>query len=608
MKPFELLKAATSSMKLKTQLIISFVVICLAIMLVGLFITYNLVTDIFKKNNEDYTLNMFRKDEMNINGLINEVDKLSKLTLVNEDYQKLLAGNFSSELEAVETRVKVFNLFSSVLKNYEYINTIYSYGENGDLLGVSQTYSDYLLDLHRDSKYFNSDLYKEVKAAKNMLVWPGVYKEKLFNFEGDRNYDDTNILPAIRKTGVLIQTNTYVSANLIINIDESKLLDVYNDYDVTKKSKKYIVNDKGVIISHPDRNQIGQVSQIYSKIDKSNQYGSFTVTDPADAYHVVYYKIKGTDWRIIREVPIRVVLKDVYIIRNIIIFVFLLSLLAMFFLSVFWIYKLTRPLNTLKNAMGLVESGDLSIQIKDLPHNELGYLGRQFNKMTKSIRELMENNIIIEREKKKMEIEALQMQINPHFIFNTINIIRWMAIIAKNKNIEKSLYTFGNLLRPVFRESNPLWTFAEEMEFVKNYLEIINLRFGEKIKIDINVQEQIMNHKVLKFMLQPFIENTFTHGFVDDFVQVRIKISTEITEEEIHVLMKDDASGIEEERINSINKELSRSLFDSNRITGIGISNVNRRIKLHFGEKYGVKIESAVDKGTEILIILPKSQ
>ncbi len=608
MKLLKVLTEASNNMKLKTQLLTSFGLICLAIMSIGLFITYNLVTDIFKKNNEEYTLQMFRKDETNITNLINEVDKLSKLVFVNDDYQKSLAGNFSTEVERVETRVKVFDLFSNILKNYDYINTIYSYGQNGDVLGVSQSFSDFLLDSDRESSFFRSELFKEIQDSKSMLIWPGVYKEKIFNFENQRYYDNINVLPAIRKVNTLNQTgnSVNVAANLIINIDEKKLSDIYNDNDISRKSQKYIINDSGTIVSHPDKSQIGHAAPIEMKFDRSGHYGSFTITDPTDTYHVVYYKINGTNWWLIREVPIEVVLKDVYIIRNIIIIVLLSSLTAVFCLSLFWIYRLTKPLNSLKIAMGYVENGDLNVKLDKLPRNELGYLGSQFNKMTKSIKELMANNITIEREKRKMEIEALQMQINPHFIFNTINIIKWMAIIAKNKNIEKSLNTFGNLLKPVFRESSPLWTLEEELEFIKNYLEIINLRFGEKIKIELDIQEEIMDQKVLKFMLQPFIENTFTHGFAENFTQVKIKISTGIIEDEIHIRVRDDASGIGEERVNAINQELSRSLFDSNRMIGIGISNVNRRIKLYFGEKYGIGIESALDRGTEIHIVLPE--
>jgi two-component system sensor histidine kinase YesM len=225
--------------------------------------------------------------------------------------------------------------------------------------------------------------------------------------------------------------------------------------------------------------------------------------------------------------------------------------------------------------------------------------------MSSSILELLEKNKAIEEDKRKIEIEALQTQINPHFLYNTLNTFKWLAVLSNANNVAEGLTVLGNLLRPIYNNKGALWSLKEENDFMQNYIKVMNYRYGGGIFVTVLFPEDLMEYKVLTFMLQPILENSFTHGLKAQGNSGEISITAYSEGEDIFFEIKDNGEGMSEEKLKEIQKALETNMirYGSN---GMSISNVNRRIKLNYGEEYGIHLTSSVGFGTVVTIKIPK--
>lgn len=604
MKILKLLKTQGYSRKLKTQLIASFISISAVIMMMGSLFIYFSVLDIIKKQNEIATLNLFKKAEYNIKNIKNEVEKVSRLVIVDDDYKKVAGNEFDSELDKVNTTKVLLDKMSTIITNYDYIDSIFSFGENGFILGVSQSRVDFSLDQEKKSWFYKSSIYKTVKTVIPRVIWSGLYSNRDFNVSDSSNALVSGKLITCARN-IRIEARKDISTTFVVNIKEKYFNSFFNSNEDMNRSM-YLLNKNGSIISHADGSKIGEKCSFYNEFSKKTKSGSFTTKEDNNSVQVVYYRLNPEGWMLVSEIPFKVFFSDIFKIRITVIFVFMCSLVAMFLLSLYWIYRLTRPLNDLTIAMKKIGDGTLGVILKDLPKNELGKLGDQFNKMSSNILQLANKNRLFEKEKRELEIEALQMQINPHFLYNTLNIIKWMAVVANNYNIEDSIITLGNIIKPIFKNPSLMWTFKEEFELIKSYMKIINIRFGENINTSFEIEGKIGDLYTLKFMLQPIIENSFIHGIYDFNTKLNITVSALSEGEDILIIVEDDGKGMSEEKLIEVNEVLSQSLLINHRDTKVGISNVNRRIKLYFGDEYGLSIRTSIENGIRVTIKLPK--
>jgi len=255
-----------------------------------------------------------------------------------------------------------------------------------------------------------------------------------------------------------------------------------------------------------------------------------------------------------------------------------------------------------------MSNGKLGVTLKKIPKNELGVLVKKFNEMSLSIVELLRKNEEIQDEKRKLEIETLQNQINPHFIYNTLNMIKWMGAVINAKNIVDSIVALGNILRPVFKENNQMCTIKEEVEYLENYLKIMNWRYGNSANFEIDVTSDLMDFKIPRFILQPIIENSFTHGISTNNNLININIKAYEHENNLLLVVSDTGIGINEGRVEEINKMLDNGtrVESTDRISGIGLYNVNKRIRLNSGKEFGIRLISCEGVYTKVLINIPK--
>ena len=293
-------------------------------------------------------------------------------------------------------------------------------------------------------------------------------------------------------------------------------------------------------------------------------------------------------------------------LRNL--FILIMSVIMVFLIVVinFVVKSLLGQFYRILYSIRQVQKGDLNVEIKDCGVDEMGELGTQINKMLERIRQLMEDNINRERLVKNSEIKALQNQINAHFIYNVLESIKMMAEIDEEYAISDAVTALGKLLRYSMRWVSGNVTVEEEIDYIKNYLSLINLRFDYEIYLSLNMEDIIYKQEIPKMSLQPIVENAIYHGIEELAEDTSIYIKGIIEDGDCIIEITDAGKGMSEEEVSRLYKKISGEIETSGGSgNGIGLKNVQDRIKMSFGEKYGIEIASKLGCYTKIMVRIP---
>lgn len=284
--------------------------------------------------------------------------------------------------------------------------------------------------------------------------------------------------------------------------------------------------------------------------------------------------------------------------------VFLSSIIIGLSLSLLFTRYLTRPIVRLIEHMDVISSGDFNRNPDIESNDELGVIGRQINEMSAHVSDLMENRIRNEQEKMNLEIKMLQAQINPHFLYNTLDSIKWIATMQHNTGIVRVVSALSSLLKNMAKGFNEKVTVRQELDFLDNYITIEKIRYIELFDVEITVEDPALyNAGIIKLTLQPLVENSIFSGIEPSGKPGLIQIHIFSREQTLYIRIRDNGVGISKENID-------RMLTDTSRVTkhymsGIGLPNVDRRIKLVYGQEYGLAIDSEVGVYTCVTVSLP---
>lgn len=273
----------------------------------------------------------------------------------------------------------------------------------------------------------------------------------------------------------------------------------------------------------------------------------------------------------------------------------------------FRLIHFSRRLETLLTGMERVKKGNLKIQLeieKEKSKDELDIIGEYFNQMCKDLDTYIQRSYLAEIEQKNAEMSALQSQINPHFLYNTLESIRMKAICNGDREVGKMLYGLAVIFRSQIKEENVI-TIAKELHYCKKYLELFEFRYQNKFHFILECKEEWMEYAVIKFIVQPIIENYFVHGIrlKDDDNLLRILVQEE--EKTMVILVEDNGMGMTQDKIKLKNEELQR---DSIQTSSIGIINVQRRIQAAYGKGYGIYLEAREERGLRVILRFPKEK
>ncbi|MCX7709028.1 MAG: sensor histidine kinase [Clostridia bacterium] len=340
-----------------------------------------------------------------------------------------------------------------------------------------------------------------------------------------------------------------------------------------------------------------------------NSSGTLLYNPDGKEMLISYVTSSYTHWKVISIIPSNEVLKDLIVIKYIIIFAtFVCTLLILFFSSIISSVFL-KPVNQLAAAMGEIEKGDFSTRVSIKSQDETRYLADSFNKMAANIENLISKVYHAELKQRDAELQSLQSQINPHFLYNTLESIRGVALSNKIESIASMAKSLSQLFRYSISQVH-LVELKDELQHLQNYISIQNFRHDDKFELDLDVSEELHKYAILKLSLQPIVENSIKHGLEMQLGKGKIEIKAFLSDNRITLIIKDNGKGIPKEKVDVMNKQLSNnSEPTANKAEpyhsgGLGLHNVNSRLKLHFGKEFGLRFFEC-DSGAAVEIIYP---
>ncbi|WP_238652640.1 cache domain-containing sensor histidine kinase [Paenibacillus piscarius] len=598
-----LARSMFSSRSLRTQLIVYIMVISLAVLAGASYFIFSYMQRMVKDQNERLLYQQFQQLDHNITGLVSEVDRLSLLFLRDDSIQRFLYKiSEKTEIEFLESKNDVQRVIADFIDNYSYIDSVYITADNLGVVGGSATRTLVYSKEEWQQSFFSSEPFRRtLEMYPKLIIEAGI--QKSFYNPYLTGPDNGHLISLMRGTRAIYDPTT--SATLIFNIDERYLVSIYATALNKAEGDMYIVNGSGRIVSSSVPERIGTSSPFVPDEQEGVQYGSFDGHSAGRSVQVVYYKLTDGGWYLLKEIPLSQYSEQIYGVQRMLVIVFILSVLVIFIVSYFWLRRIIKPLHLLSLKMKDMSRGELGVTLDHIPNNELGTVIRRFNEMSLSMVELVDKNNEIQEKKRELEIEALQYQINPHFLYNTLNMIRWMAVIVKADNIVQTIVALGNMLRPVFSSKDSMCTLRDELSYLDNYMKIINMRFNNSIAFEVEVDEALMDCQVPRFILQPLLENSIASGRQNEELAIRIGIGAELSGETLQLIVTDSGTGLDVDKVRELNDKLAtgESPKPGGGGSGIGLNNVNKRIHLYYGPDYGVHFV-AREHGAEVRVSL----
>ncbi|WP_059172309.1 sensor histidine kinase [Bacillus sp. FJAT-27445] len=392
---------------------------------------------------------------------------------------------------------------------------------------------------------------------------------------------------------------------LLIDLEEVILEQAYSGLIDHNNVEIIICDNRGNIISHSDKKRIGSSIKDEPFANKvlSDQSGHNYVQykTEKDNKVAIYSTIENNNWKIIKTISTDYLYEEINRMQTYLMVGGLIYTLVIISYILFFSFRYTEPMMKMMGVIKRVEQGDLTARTEVHSNDEVGQLGHSLNNMIAQMQVLIDQLIREEQEKREVELEALHAQINPHFLYNTLNTIKWMAKIQGNTSISTAITALVKLLRISINLGQDMITLKEEVEYVMNYIVIQKLRFGKAINIFYHIDESCTNLRVPKLILQPIVENSIIHGMEDERLELNIWVNAYKQENRLFIEITDNGPGIPEAVLKGIMTEPS----NKNRFSKVGLNNVNQRIKLYFGSDFGLNIETEQGSGTKTIVTLP---
>lgn len=570
-------------------------------------ITTHIYLDQIQRKNEEGTVSKFMNTAMQINDILSSSMTSSILLQSKEETYDYLTTGYVNEDYRQKTldRISFLNKIEYCFDTNSNINAVLFFRKDGTMCGASSTWNFFM---EEGPHPFYRNRIQNLDNAEHSVVWLGVFPKTDFTLSPIFGYFSANdlMICGLRKFTYTLQPDIRKDFIMLVSVKEESIRDSFK-YLADEYSDVCLLDASGALISGSDFSQFGVVPAYYNKINSRSQYGSVSYTTEQDMeYQLVYYRLENPDWILVKLTPTSIQYKSIYLLRNITLGVGSASIVLAGVLYSIWAIRFTRPLKQITLALTRVHEGDFAVQIPETSNiEEINKIQQHFNQMINSINDLLAQKEKNEQEKLLLEVRNLQVQINPHFIYNSITSIRWMATLSGAEKVSDMLVVLSELLHPIFSEWTLDWTLRDELSYADNYIKLMRLRYGNRVSMDIQKEITMATDsiKIPRFVLQPLLENSCEHGVLrDQSLHIEIHIYYDANKFIIQVM--DDGAGFHHETMLRLNEifavpaaaQLTENSKEKGR--GIGLINVNRRLKMRYGEGYGLTIMHLSDHGS----------
>jgi len=588
-------------MKLHHKFTASYLLVCLIPLLIVSAIIYNRSAASLEDSSLEFASLYTSQIETSTNQFIDEYDRITKSVLVDGDIISRL--DIEDKLPMDELIIHKMTIQRALMR------VAVLKPEIGSLMLVTShnvhQYSTSNSTVN-ESRLQNQDWYKAIHDSEDKFFITAAH---------DRSYYEDRGEGAVFTVGrVLLNADGSYAGVLLLDLDPFQLLQLNQNFVVARD--RY---DMRVIIS----TQAGGI--VYHSDAVSGKRAWKEILDPQadltlrhdDNLIVLNGSSPGTKLTVKTEIPRDKLLLKISKMKYLTSFVIVVCALFVVFVSMGLSYTITKPIKNLRRSMKLAETGQYIPIEKRSANDELGSLVNSYNKMIVTIKSLIENVYIADIKQRQAKFLALQNQINPHMLYNTLESIRMKALVNEQDEIAGMIKILARMFRLALGKDVHLNRVRHEVEYAGNYLQLQNIRFGNSFTLECQLGEEVLESAIIPLVFQPIVENSINHGFVDYSQQMHIRIEGSLTpERNILIRVKDDGAGMPREKVEEINALLLDAETDKLKLDdsaerpdkGIGLKNIAERIKLHYGDSYYLSVSSRLGEGTTVELLISAQQ
>lgn len=586
------------SISYKSKLIISYLVLASIPFTIGCIYLYTSIINSVSANFSQIINQNIDQELVSINNKLNDIEKTGYLLLTNSTINKFLKVNYYSDIQLVETMnddvMPMISWMTSTNKefsNFRFFTDNKAIPEN-EFFNHSSSYE-------HESWFINME--KQLMTHTN--YWEPSHMSRPYTYTNS----DGHLVYSLFYPSMIKYYNQ--RAYLEINVEAETLFGDTVKHAPLTHSYFIIVDGKGNFIS-------GKNSSIYELLKKNEVFtsslkgntSSYSVKLNKSGYYINMRKIERLDSFIVSIVPVTVITESLNHEKNIFIAILLIAIIIIYLLSSSLAKLLHARIKRMLEAVKKIQLGNFNINIPVYGNDEIDELAKDINIMANKINDLINKVYKSEIAQKETAIYALQAQINPHFLFNTLETFKMMAEINGQEDLSEGITSLGNLMRYNISIGKKFVEIEKELEIIQDYIQIQNLLLNNRIKFEYHIPDELLKYKMPILIMQPLVENSILHGFKDKPGMLHIKICIIKSEDDVVITVSDNGAGITPDRLSQIEDAL-KGIKDennfSNREKSIGLINVNNRLLLNFGEKYGLTVDNAQEGGFKSTIKLP---
>lgn len=548
---------------------------------------------------ESSSLQTINQYSISLNGYINQVEEIAYQILGSDITQNWLASRGQLHQNSADQALKnkIFrDYLSSVVDNHSLISFVGVYTNRGIWSG--------------DESFINTKWYLNYRDAS--ILWTGSHIDP--DQVASSSFSKTKVNSFIYP---LTELRSFSNLGIIkINIATEKLLSPLENIKFGESGRLYLIDEQGTPVLGQS---VAREELIQSGLDKilkeSNRQGIVRVLYNGKMNLIMYQKIDSKPWVLIGEVPEHELFREIRVIKQRMLFVIIIVLLISIMLTFGASTSITRPLSRLIVSMKHLESGDFikarsSVPRKLSGHSELSSFKSAYLNMIQRLEDYIRRELELNLLRRNAEYRALLLQINPHFLYNTLELVGSLAAVGKNEEVIDVTEFLGQMLRYSLRLDSDIVNLDEEIAFITHFSAILKSRFEDRLDFRISNHAEMKRVKVIKFLLQPLVENAVKYSMDHTNVAV-VEIETDICDDKCVIRVKDNGIGMPRSMVTNLRNELkSRSIIDVLNQDGrrIGLRNVLARCSLHYGDNFKIDIASEEGHGTEITLYIPYSE
>ncbi len=608
MKIGGLFKSLTSRMKLRTQFLIIFLSLSVFPLILFGSIVYKIVEDAITVQVRGSFVQSMAKERAIIDNELDYIEEFSqKLNTDKRIYQ------IFSELDAEDALglKKASNQIYSILNSYKpWGSNIYS----THLVTSYYRFGETDKNFYPQGTFYESELAKQAKAAQGKMAWIPTYDYiEMFHIPNlkKEQIEYGSLFTAVRQMNICdVSTGRMERLKegqenpiLVVNFKEEFLLSMLEEYgeSYVNEAVYYMVMDNGghIVCSTNKEYQGGSLyeGEWLAETEKAAGDGYEIGKIGGEKYLIAYSKSEITGWFVVAFVPIQELIREinqkiVRLMGIIMVCLAALSIVCSIYISAY----LNRKIYGLLTMVDRIGTGKFDMRLPYKEGDEFAFFYEGINRMSQNLQKLIHENYEVKLQQRDFEVMILNIQLNPHFLYNTLNSINWMCLEGEMEKAGGMIVELSRMLQYTSQNNSQTVPLKRDLTWLERYIMIMKKRYENEFKVEISIDEALVECEVPKLFLQPLIENAIVHGFKNLDRPGVLEISAEKRQDNLVFFVEDNGNGMTQQRIKEVMDYKG---------TSIGVANTDRRIKILYGKEYGITIESQLGEGTLIIVTIP---